>query len=202
MIVVVSYPNAIEHEASQINELFREGLQILHLRKPDYSEEDLKLLISAISPEYYNRIALHQHHGIHSTFGINRLHFTEHIRRNTSADELNEVKKKGIILSTSLHHIDDYYELDSAFKYAFLGPVFGSISKNNYVAMDANKRLMSQPKNSTKLIALGGIDHVNSSLPFEWGFDGVALLGSVWEGNASPVENFKKIKEACPTIIQ
>lgn len=202
MIIVVSYPKAVEHEASQINELFREGLQVLHLRKPEYSEDELKLLISAISPEFYDRIALHHHHSLHKLFNIKRLHYTEHIRKATSLTDLEAIKNDGIVLTTSLHHIDDYYTLPAAFNYAFLGPVFGSISKTNYQAMDENKRLMTQEKISTKLIALGGIDYMNSSLPFEWGFDGIALLGSVWEGEKSPKENFIRIKEACPTIVQ
>jgi len=202
MLVVVSNPTAVANEAQIINRLFDEGLAHFHLRKPEWTEQEIASLIKQINPEYYSKIAMHQHHHLGNTFGIKRLHYTEHIRIATDVEVFNEQIKNGFILSTSIHTISTYYDLPEQFKYTFLGPVFGSISKLNYKAIDENKRIMEQAKTSTKLIALGGITEVNGHLPFEWGFDGIAVLGSIWEEENKEIISFNKIKAVCQTIAQ
>lgn len=202
MLVVVSNPTAVANEAQIINHLFDEGLTHFHLRKPDWTEQEIASLIKQINPEHYSKIAMHQHHQLGSELGIKRLHYTEHIRIATADEVFNEQLKNGFVLTTSIHTISTYYELPGQFTYTFLGPVFGSISKVNYKAIDENKRILEQPKTSTKLIALGGITDVNGHLPFEWGFDGIAVLGSIWEEKNNEVSNFKKIKAVCQTIAQ
>jgi thiamine-phosphate pyrophosphorylase len=48
----------------------------------------------------------------------------------------------------------------------------------------------------TKLIALGGITKNNINEPITWGFDGAAVLGSIWE-NENPIKEFIQINNAC-----
>lgn len=202
MLVAISNPTQVPDEAALINQLFDEGLKLFHLRKPDYSFEELEALLNDIDPAHHPKIALHQHHEMSKKFDIKRLHYVEHKRLEESPESLSAKVNEGFILTTSLHDIADYYTLPEQFAYAFLGPVFGSISKTNYKAMESNKRLMEQPKTKVKLIALGGITEVNGHLPFEWGFDGVAILGTLWEDTTKTIESFIKIKAACNTIAQ
>ena len=196
MLIVISSPTPITNEASLINQLFDEGLSVFHLRKPESSSQELVLLLQEINPIYYSKIALHSHHYMAKSFGINRLHYTEASRKQLTEMDLQE-KKFESIFSTSVHSISDYESLSNHFEYTFLSPVFDSISKPGYQAQsfDLSK------KTEIKLIALGGINETNCCKAFDMGFDGIALLGSVWNSE-DKLKTFKAIQSQCPIIAQ
>ncbi len=199
MIIVISDTNLFAGEAIIVNSLFDEGLELLHLRKYENSKSEIIEFIKDIKPEYRNRIVLHQFHEMTDEFGITRLHFSEKNRSNKSEVELKQLKQNRMVLSTSVHSIEEYNSLNSCFDYAFLSPVFDSISKDDYKAVSFD---LSQKKRSDiKLIALGGVKEDNCLKAFETGFDGVAILGSIWKSE-NKIEAFKIIKHKLPQISQ
>lgn len=190
-MIVISNPTAIANEINTIHALFENGLELLHIRKPDFSETEMKTFVSKIKTTFRHRLVLHSQHQLALEFGINRIHFTEKIRVATSEEHLKKWKEKKFSLSTSIHQMSDFEELSSVFDYAFFGPVFESISKPNYVSnLDFKKELEQRKNNKTALIALGGITSENIKTALAFGFDDVALLGSIWNNNHS-IENFK-----------
>ena len=42
MLIVISNPTPIAHEAKYINALFDEGLELLHIRKPEATVDDIR----------------------------------------------------------------------------------------------------------------------------------------------------------------
>jgi len=196
MLIVISSPESIENEASLINQLFDEGLGLFHLRKPDSSEDEIKNLMLNIDHNHYSKLVFHQHHYLAKNFGIKRLHYTELNRKQLIENDAHELKKQFFHLSTSIHSLEDYKNLLPCFDYTFLGPVFDSISKKDYKAIDVINEIKNDEKRITKLIAIGGITKSNLNEPVSWGFDGVAVLGSVWE-NENPINEFIQIKKAC-----
>ena len=122
MIIVISKPTFIDDESGLVNELFKEGLELFHIRKPGCEKGDLINLLKGIKEEFYSRIALHQYHEIAVEYNINRLHFPEANRRDADVVKL----KEQYILSTSTHSLNDFnYDLN-AYDYCFYGPVFNS----------------------------------------------------------------------------
>lgn len=200
MIIVISDTEIFANEASIVNLLFDEGLMMFHLRKYSNSKLEITDFLKQIKPEYRNRIALHQFHEMANEFGIDRLHFSEQDRSLKKENDLRKLKHQGFILSTSIHTIDEYNKLSSCFDYVFISPVFDSISKPNYKAQIFDLSSINK-KATTKLIALGGITAENCTQTFEMGFDGVALLGSIWKSNDA-LSEFKIIKHQCNTIAQ
>ena len=194
MLVVISNPEVIEDEAVIINQLFDEGMPLFHLRKPNYSREELTTLLNQIKSEYYSKISLHQYHEMANDFGINRLHFTEKNRLGTQEDMLQNLKKESL-LSTSVHSVGDYKNLGNNFEYSFFGPVFNSISKEGYHAALGNGFSVTNIKNKTKIIAIGGINQDNITKVFDMGFDGAAVLGAIWQSPKNAICNFKLIME-------
>ncbi len=193
-IIVISNPTPISKEASLINQLFDEGLSVFHLRKPDSSAQEVVLLLQEIDPIHYSKIALHSHHYLAKSFGINRLHYIEASRKQLTEVDFSELNVDNI-LSTSIHSIEDHQNLGGHFSYAFLSPVFNSISKPEYHAAEFD--LTRIDKNSTtKLIALGGINETNCHKAYDMGFDGIALLGAIWNSE-NKIEAFKKISQVC-----
>jgi thiamine-phosphate pyrophosphorylase len=178
-LIVISSPSPISNEAENINSLFETGLGVFHLRKPDSDLEDVAMLLSQIDPKYYDRIAIHQHHQLADEFGLKRLHFTETERSKIPISELIKIKERGMKISTSIHNISALNEL-SHFDYTFFSPVFDSISKNGYKSSVSADFVLKKPKNSPEVVALGGIHQGNIDLVKSMSFDGVAVLGTIW----------------------
>jgi thiamine-phosphate pyrophosphorylase len=186
----------VPNEASVINRLFDAGLPLLHIRKPESPLKEVALLLREIDPVHYPKIALHQHHDIAGDFGIGRLHYTEAARKALSGETLAKQRAEYIV-STSVHSLTDYQDLTEYFDYAFLSPVFNSISKPGYQAQAFHLK-KSDKKPYTSLIALGGIDEHNCRKAYEMGYDGVAVLGAVWNTD-NALSAFKAIHDKCPT---
>ena len=195
-MIIISNPTPIENEIKLIHQLFEEGLQLFHVRKPDFSQEEMEFFLSKIEMEFRSKLVLHQYHQLAEEFGIHRIHFTEKTRYEASEESLKKWKEREFKLSTSIHKMADFEKLSNAFDYAFFGPVFESISKPNYASnSDFRIELKNRKNNKTALIALGGITSNKIKTVLEYGFDHVALLGTIWNSN-NPIENFKLCKKA------
>jgi thiamine-phosphate pyrophosphorylase len=194
-LIVISKPGFFEGEADLINQLFESGMERFHLRKEEAEKHEYEQLLGNIHPQYLERVALHQFHELAIDFGIQRLHFPEAQRK--SGQHLLLPLSETAILSTSIHRIDQSTDLEN-FKYTFYGPVFQSISKNNYPSVVPNGFKL---RNSTgvKVIALGGITTEKIDLVSQMGFDGAAILGSLWNTPELAVNHFKESLEKCQT---
>jgi thiamine-phosphate pyrophosphorylase len=190
-MIIISSPTPQVGEIETIHSLFENGLELLHVRKPEFTKLEMEVFVSAIRQEYRNQLSLHSHHQLAEAFGINRIHFTEKKRNETSEYCLKDWKERGFKLSTSIHSMSDFEKLSNVFDYAFFGPVFESISKPKYVSdIDFEKELKQRNNNKTELIALGGITSERIKTALNYGFDDVALLGTIWNSN-NPIENYK-----------
>jgi len=192
-MIVITNPSSIANEISIIESLFEEGLSLLHIRKPDFSELEMAQFIHQIRLEFRSKLALHNHHELAEDFGINRIHFSEKDRKNSFP-----IRQHQKILSTSTHSMEDFNSLENDFDYAFLSPVYKSISKVDYHPKEnLFEALKRRTNHKIKVIALGGIDAKNIKETLENGFDDVALLGTIWN-NENPIKQFK----LCQKIAQ
>ena len=191
MIIVIANPTVIENEAAIINQLFDAGLAIFHLRKPYYSLKETEKLLLKIDKQYHSRIALHQQHQLSNSFAIKRLHYTEADRQN----KMNVIKQKNdFIQSTAIHQLKNYENITDAFDYCFLSPVLDSISKPDLKSI-ITSGFKLPPIKKTKIIALGGIDIHHISTVKEYGFNGIAVLGSIWKESKNAVVHFKQLQK-------
>ncbi|CAM3628765.1 thiamine phosphate synthase [Flavobacterium chungbukense] len=203
-MIVISNPFAVADEIKIIHSLCEEGLSLFHVRKPDFSELEMAEFIHQIKLEFRTNLVLHNHHHLAEDFGINRLHFSEKERKNNfgrPARFSKPCRSKNESKSTSTHSIEDFNSLEN-FDYAFLSPVFKSISKENYEPKtDFFEALKSRTNYKTKVIALGGIDLENIQKTMKNGFDDIALLGSIWN-NENPIKQFKICQKIALSCLQ
>lgn len=198
-MIVITSPSAISNEISSIDSLFEEGLSLLHIRKPEFSEVEMIQFIDNIKVEFRSNLVLHNHHQLAEDFGINRLHFSEKGRKDSH--DYPARFSKPCRYSTSTHYIEDFNSLEKDFEYAFLSPVFKSISKEAYYPVkDLFEALKSRTNFKTKVVALGGIDAENIKRTLENGFDDVALLGSIWNSE-NPVKQFKLCQQIAHSYL-
>lgn len=192
-LIVISSPEFLHDEARLINELFAAGMKRFHLRKPNASVAKMVELVSAIDPDYRAEVVLHQHHELADGFAMHRIHYPE-VLRLLQPEVLEAQKRRGLGLSTSIHKLEHACTL-SVFDYVFFSPVFNSISKAGYPgALSADFRLL-KTEATPAVIALGGVDYGNIPLVMEMNFDGVAVLGAIWNKPGSPVEHFLRLQD-------
>ena len=193
-LIIISNPNTIADEARIINQLFEAGLTRFHLRKPDWDEKQVVDLLRQIDDAFYPHIAMHQHHHVGTNFDIKRLHYTEKHRLYSEQNKLTIQKEEGYALSTSIHDITEL-SLLIPFNYTFFGPVFNSISKQGYQSQLPDDFQVPRNTATTKVIALGGVEHANLDKLKSMGFDGGAVLGTIWNDPAQALTNFRKLQE-------
>jgi len=190
MIIVITPEELVQNETDIINELFQEGLDLLHIRKPFISSEEMTDFIQKIDSKFHSQLVLHSHYDLTKEFTITRFHFRE-------IDRQNELYRSFVdkTISTSVHDIEAFNELSDEWEYSLISPIFPSISKKGYgensnILNDIKRRQNSE----VKLIALGGINENNINKVFDNNVDGVALLGAIWESD-EPVQIFKECKQ-------
>ncbi|MDE5621848.1 MAG: thiamine phosphate synthase [Alistipes sp.] len=158
-------------EAAAIRLLLAEGIDRVHLRKPEASEAELRRLIEALPPACYPPLSLHDRLPLAAEYGLGGVHLN---RRNPTAPE-----GFGGLRSRSCHTLDELaaHRDDD---YLLLSPIFDSISKQNYRSghtpeelRDAAARGLLGPRT----IALGGVTPDRLPLLAAYGFGGAALSG-------------------------
>jgi len=94
-LFVISHATMLPGEAAIVQQLFAEGLEVFHLRKPEADEQAVRQLIEAIPAEYHNRIAMHGFFQLMKEYNLHRLHFREEHRQETTKEEMVKLKEKG-----------------------------------------------------------------------------------------------------------
>ena len=166
-------------EPAAIRQLLDEGVERVHLRKPDASEEALRRLIEALPAECYPRLTLQDRLPLAVEYGLGGAHLN---RRNAAVP----AGFRGLV-SRSCHTLDEV-AAHPACDYLFLSPLFDSISKSGYRAAFTDGELRDAAVRGLlgeRVVALGGIRPELLPRVRELGFGGAALLGAVWR-DASP----------------
>ncbi|MFY9153100.1 MAG: thiamine phosphate synthase [Prolixibacteraceae bacterium] len=185
MIILISNPAPVKDEHEIISQIFEEGLEVFHLRKKEFQENEMRAFIENIPEKYRGRIVLHSHYHLAAEYGLKGIH----------VPAVYEGKATVGTLSVSFHSPEEIQKSELQFDYGFLSPVFDSISKEGYKSRfnpDELKLFLKDRKE--KIIALGGMDEDKIEIVKKLGFSGIALLGAVWQ-NENPVGKFKRIKE-------
>lgn len=194
MIVVITSPHPVPNEEHIVNQLFENGLHLLHLRKPEADREAFERFIQQIEPRFRQRIILHDHFDLVDAYGLKGIHLKS-TQSTTFAD-----RDKYAHVSLSCHSFDEIDRLPFTPDYLFLSPVFDSISKPGYNASFNTDTLKERlKKTSAKIIALGGVTANNTTTCRQLGFAGVAFLGYLWEKPSEALNQFLNIPPV-PTL--
>lgn len=170
--IAITLPQCFPGEAKAITELLRQGgYWRVHIRKPSATASQVEALIADIPADLYHRLSLHDYFDIAQRMHLGGVHLN---RRNPEAP----ASWSGLV-SRSLHSIDEIGA--STYDYAFLSPIFPSISKPGYSAdfdFDALRRAVDN-----RIFALGGVTPARLPQIEALGFGGAAMLGSVWRAS-------------------
>jgi thiamine-phosphate pyrophosphorylase len=100
----------------------------------------------------------------------------------------------GLIISTSVHSWEEFGWLPEGLAYAFISPLFDSISKVGYMG---NEGLLNLPPGGTPClpVGLGGVHAETLEEMVRQGWKGAAVLGWIWEEPRLAVRRFEQLKK-------
>lgn len=191
MLIVITPEQDVEDETGLVNQFFEEGLEILHLRKPEKNYAQHLAYISAIDEEYHNRIMVHYHHELAEDFLLKGVHVQEQPRVDMGEDfglYVSRFTSQQYDVSTSFHNAGEimfYKEIPLI--YNLLSPVFTAISKPDMIGQAFDVNRIEVP-----VIGMGGVNANNLLQVKELGYAGVGVLGGVWNAE-DPSESLKEL---------
>lgn len=195
-IIVITPPEYIEKEANIIVQLLEHGVWAVHLRKPGTDAASLESLIQKIPQRLRSQLVLHDHFKLVKPYALKGVHLN---RRNPiPPDDFNGS------VSQSFHSIEELKDM-AHLDYAFLSPIFDSISKQGYHAAFSHEQLYDAHEQgliNERVYALGGVSIDRLKEVATIGFGGAAMLGDVWKHAAQPDFNdyLDELKALCTRL--
>ena len=197
-LILMTPPSYFVEEDKIITALFEEGLDILHLRKPNTAPMYAERLLTLIPEQYHKRIVVHGHFYLKDEYKLKGIHLSE---RNPNIPG----NYKGHI-SRSCHTLEELKANKKGYAYLFFNPIFDDISKLSYQGNYTPEEIRKAHKAGIidkKVIALGRIDADNIKQVKDYGFGGAAVQGGIWDkfdtccnrDYACLIEHFKKLKK-------
>ena len=174
-LILMTTPYFFVEEHQILHALFDEGLEILHLRKPETEPVYSERLLTLLPETYRKRIVVHDHFYLKNEYNLKGIHLNH---RNPELPP----KYKGHI-SCSCHTPDEVKAHKKVCNYVFLSPIYNSISKTDYptrFSQNALRDLAVQKVIDKKVMALGGIGLDNIERIKDLGFGGAVILGDIW----------------------
>jgi thiamine-phosphate pyrophosphorylase len=197
LLVLTSIRNR-EKEGKLINQLFQEGLDYLHLRKPGKSSKQISKFIETINPAFHKKIIIHHQHHLYHSYDLGGVHVNHQLKKRKffMKNNLKHFRKLApeTILSTSCKHLKNIKNKANFYSYILYNPVFHSTK--NYENTIINKDLLKEFLiiSNQNIVALGGINSQNIHLLKEIGFTAAALHTAIWKHN-DPLAEFIKIRK-------
>ncbi len=170
-LIAITSENADAHEVDYVKAVIDHGFYCVHVRKPAFTTSEMRSYLDAIPCSYLPRITLGSHRHLAAEYAVGGIHYKSSEPVETTATALRKSK--------SCHSIEEVKQCASMVDYAFLSPIFDSISKAGYNS-HFDETLLRQYADRGMLnsvVALGGIDSENVVKVRDLGFAGAAFLG-------------------------
>ena len=174
-LVIMTKPTFFVEEDKILTTLFEEGMENMHLRKPNSSPMYSERLLSLLSENYYHEISVHDHYYLKTEYGLGSIHID-------NPDDAIPEGYKGKF-SRTCTEISQLKSLKRKAEYVFLEGIFDSISnpasKSEFTIQEleaaANGGLIDK-----HVYALGGMNLDNIKIAKDLGFGGVVICGDLW----------------------
>ncbi len=201
-LILISPPDFRPEEIRWLEAFFNAGLTRFHIRKPEAEHSVLYSYMNRLPAKISSASVLHYYFDkkTNETWNLQGGHDSSKQRKEKAGTPVHiELREQLNAISTSVHHPDELSKT-MHYKYVFCSPVFPSISKPGHHPKsdwDINKI-----KHKTSCIALGGIRSSNIEQAFRKGFEGIALLGSIWNKPSleEALDEFIKCKRECDRL--
>lgn len=165
-------------EIAALKELYDQGLQHFHIRKPFWQKDELRRYLDSLGDGLRKICRLHSFFELSEQYDLGGIHLSKD-RKPFGGYSGN--------MSYSAHSEEDlqecWREYQTKVDYAFLSPIFDSVSKKGYESRFSTREIEDYKNRgviNSKVVALGGVKAENIGSLVSMGFGGAAVLGYIW----------------------
>ena len=198
-LILMTRPEFFVEEHQILTALFDEGLDTLHLRKPNSEPVYSERLLSLIPEGYRKKIVVHDHFYLKQEYGLKGIHLSN---RNTEIAQ----NYKGHI-SCSCHNTQELSNCTSFCDYMLLGPLFDSLDQdelNPALSIQMLRQMAQKKVINKKVMAFGGIGLNDIQELSNLSFGGFVILGDIWNrfnihsssDYKEVIHHFRKLRKA------
>lgn len=194
-LILMTKPDFFVEEHQILTALFDEGLDLLHLRKPDTEPVFHERLLTLLPENYRKRIITHDNFYLKQEYKLRGVHLSQR------APELpaNYKGHVSVTCRTAIETAANKKKCD----YVLLAPVFPE--QGTTVGEEVGLAAGTKGVIDKKVIAFGGVSLDNIGLVREMGFGGAMVLGDIWNRFSihstadfkELVMHFRRLKKAC-----
>lgn len=197
-LIIMTQPTYFVEEDKILSALFDEGLDILHINKPESEPLYAERLLTLLPKSTYSHISVHQHYYLKQEYDLWGIHvddprepvpdgFRRHVTRSTAnIEDLKDMKK----------HCD----------YVMLHSLFDSLHDSVRASLTVPQMEEARRRGliDKKVYALGGMSLESVQMAKDLGFGGVVICGDLWNRFSihneinfhGLIEHFKKLRKA------
>ena len=198
-LIILTKATFFVEEDKILTTLFEEGMDNLHLYKPDSEPVYSERLLTLLSEDYYRKITVHDHFYLREEFGLKGIHL------NTADAELPYGYKGHF--SCTCHSIAELHDAKKKADYVFLKTIFDSQSNPQDKQTISEEELREASRKGLidkHVYALGGMSLENIQQAKDMGFGGVVICGDLWNRFSIQheinfhelISHFRKLKKA------
>lgn len=196
-LVILTRPTYFVEEDKILASLFEEGMDNLHLLKPDTSPLFAERLLTLLPQDCFKNITVHDHFYLKSEYNLGGIHLDNPLTQipsgykgNVSATFSNPFELKGF---------------KKKFKYVFLNNVFTpSDSNTDTLSFETLRMAASEGLIDKKVYAITSLSSDNIKTVKDLGFGGIVIRDDLWRhfdihcqtDYKTIIEQFRKIKKA------
>lgn len=195
----MTQPAFFVEEDKILTALFEEGLDILHINKPESEPLYAERLLSLLPKSTYDSIVVHQHYYLKQEYDLKGIHI------NNPDAMVPDGFRRHITRSTS--DINDLKDMKKQCDYVFLHSLHDSLHCNNKASLTIDEMQTARKKGllDKKVYAMGGMSLENIQMAKDLGFGGVVICGDLWNRFSiqhelnfhALIEHFRKLKKSC-----
>lgn len=173
--IAITLPYAIDGEAAFIRRLLANGIDIVHLRKPEANIDYCRVLLGELTDAERARIVVHDYYTLYEEFALRGVHQNRKI--------VHLPKEYRGSRTRSCHSFEEVVRYRDECDYLFLSPIFDSISKEEYCHQFSHEELQQAAREGiidNRVVALGGVTPDKIAYLESLNFGGVAMSGAIF----------------------
>lgn len=197
-LIIQTQPTFFVEEDKILTALFEEGMDLLHINKPDSEPVYAERLLSLLPSLKYDRMVVHQNYYLKQEYDLRGIHID-----NPDAAVPDGFRRH---VTRSTYRISDLKEMKKQCDYVMLHSLFDSLHDGVKASLtiaemeEANKKGLIDKH----VYALGGMSLESIQQAKDLGFGGVVICGDLWNRFSIQheinfhelINHFRKLKKA------
>ncbi len=174
-LILLSSPNFFVEEDKILATLFEEGLDMLHLRKPDSEPVYCERLLTLLPDKYHQRIVTNDHFYLKEEFGLFCIHLSH---RNPDIPQ----NYHGLTTCTC-YSLEELADAKKRNHYVILKNIYNTTSGSNNVSQYTHQQLRDASRQGLidkHVMAQTGITLENIQDIRDLGFGGAVVCNDIW----------------------